>query len=374
MRSPVLSLILHAAETLFPGYFALVMATGALSIALYLLDYRLIAEALFIVNVLAYAALCGLALLRVVYFPQRILADLIDHARAPGFFTLVAGTCVFGTDVAVTSQLLGLAEFFWAVGILFWIVVMYGFFTVVVTRVDKPDLEAGINGAWLIAAVATQSVAVLGAVIAPDFTEPSVPLFFCMIMYLVGCMLYLSIITLIFYRLTFIHLTSATFTPPYWINMGAVAITTLAGATLALRAHFSPLLQEILPFLKGFTLFFWAAASWWIPLLLILMVWRHGVMRYPLRYDPQYWGMAFPIAMYTTGTFRLAEALQLDFLMIVPRGFVWVALLIWLIVFAGMVSQLARTWRSKLMEFRTASHETYASPARKSRAVGDHSE
>jgi hypothetical protein len=84
--------------------------------------------------------------------------------------------------------------------------------------------------------------------------------------------------------------------------------------------------------------------------------------------------MAFPIAMYTTGTFRLAEALHLDFLMTVPRVFVWIALLIWLIVFAGMVSQLARTWRSKLLEFRAASHGAYASAARKSRAIGDRSE
>lgn len=68
------------------------MATGALCIALYLLDYQLIAEALFIVIVIAYAILCGLASLRVVCFPRLILADLIDHARAPGFFTLVAGT------------------------------------------------------------------------------------------------------------------------------------------------------------------------------------------------------------------------------------------------------------------------------------------
>lgn len=92
MRSTPLSFILLAAETLFPGYFALVMATGTLCIALYLLDYQLIAEALFIVNVLAYAILCGLALLRVVCFPRLILADLIDQARAPGFFALVADT------------------------------------------------------------------------------------------------------------------------------------------------------------------------------------------------------------------------------------------------------------------------------------------
>jgi tellurite resistance protein TehA-like permease len=237
----------------------------------------------------------------------------------------------------VVTPLVEVSMAFWSLGILLWVLVMYSFFAAVVTSADKPDLETGINGAWLIAAVATQSVAVLGGTLAPSFAEPQVPLFLCLVMYLIGCMLYLSIITLIFYRLTFIRLTSATFTPPYWINMGAVAITTLAGATLISHAALFPLFGNLLPFLEGFTLFFWAAATWWIPLLLILMIWRHAVMRYPFRYEPQYWGMAFPLAMYTTGTLRLADALHLDFLLVVPHGFIWVAALVWLVVFTGMV-------------------------------------
>ena len=214
---------------------------------------------------------------------------------------------------------------------------MYSFFFAVVTRPQKPNLENGINGAWLIAAVAAQSVAILGAVLAPQAAHPQDALLFSVVMYMIGAMLYLSIITLIFYRLTFVHLSGATFGPPYWINMGAVAITTLAGATLISRASYSPLVGTLLPFLDGFTVFFWAAASWWIPLLFILMIWRHGLMRYPFRYEPQYWSMAFPLAMYTTGTLRLADELHIPPLAQISRGFLWLAALVWLIVFAGMI-------------------------------------
>jgi tellurite resistance protein TehA-like permease len=125
--------------------------------------------------------------------------------------------------------------------------------------------------------------------------------------------------------------------PPYWINMGAVAISTLAGTMLVAGAHHAPLLQELLPFTKGLTLAFWATATWWIPMLLILGVWRHVYRRFPLRYDPLYWGAVFPLGMYTACTFRLAQVLNLDFLQPIPRVMIYVALGAWLAVCCGWV-------------------------------------
>ena len=156
-------------------------------------------------------------------------------------------------------------------------------------------------------------------------------------MFLVGCMLYLLLITLIFYRFTFFDLTTTTLTPPYWINMGAVAITTLAGARLILAAPESEILRGFLPFLKGFTLFFWAAGTWWIPLLVILGIWRHVIKRFPLRYDPQYWGMVFPLGMYTVCTFQLSKAIGFEPLMVIPVFFVYFAFVAWLIAFVGLI-------------------------------------
>ena len=338
----------HGVANFFPGYFALVMATGIVSIASFLLGLRPFAQALLVINLVAYAILWAITLARLLLYWPRIWADVTDHSRGPGFFTLVAGTCVLGSQLVIAAGLPQVAKWFWLLGLVLWLPIMYTFFAAMTVRAEKPPLEQGLNGSWMLAVVAVQSLSTLGVLVAPQWEAwHDLIIFAALCLFLLGCMLYLLIITLVFYRFTFLVFAPATLAPPYWINMGAVAITTLAGATLILNAEGQPLLQELLSFLKGFTLFFWTTASWWIPLLLLLGVWRHGVRRFPLKYDPQYWGMVFPLGMYTTCTIRLAQALELSFLQAIPHVFIYLAIAAWLATFLGLLLHLLRVPRSQ---------------------------
>lgn len=331
-----------ALADLHPAYFAMVMATGIVSMASRLVGFPRLALALFAANILFFAILAVLTALRLLWYPRRVVADLMHHGRAVGFFTVVAATGVLGSQVFVFTEAWHAAAALWCLAILLWAALTYTVFTALTVRTDKPTLAEGINGGWLVAVVAPQSIAILGAQLAPGYgAHAEQILFFCLAMWLGAGMLYIWIISLIFYRYTFFELRPSDLAPPYWINMGAVAISTLAGATLVLAAPASPLLGALLPFLKGFTLLFWATATWWIPMLVILGAWRHGYRRFPLRYDPLYWGAVFPLGMYTACTFQLARAIDVPWLAAIPRATIYVALAAWTLTLAGLIGELA---------------------------------
>jgi tellurite resistance protein TehA-like permease len=123
--------------------------------------------------------------------------------------------------------------------------------------------------------------------------------------------------------------------------MGAMAISTLGGVSLVSASRESDVLSELLPFLKGLTLMFWATATWWLPLLLMLGAWRHGVKRYPLTYEHGYWGAVFPLGMYAVCTLRMAREFGLPFLAPLGEVFAWVSVAAWLATAAGLIRRLA---------------------------------
>lgn len=327
---------------LHPAYFALVMATGIVSIASHLVGVPFVPKALFALNLVFYPVLWILNIARLVKFRAQVVADFSHHGRAVGFFTVVAATSVLGSQFLLLGAAPGVAFWFWRLGIALYFLLTYSIFTTLMVKEEKPSLAEGINGGWLVSVVAAQSVAVLGALLAPTMAHPQGVLLFCLVMWLGGGVLYLWIISLIFYRYTFFTLAPSDLAPPYWINMGAMAISTLAGSALVAAATRSPVLAQTLPFVRGLTLMWWATATWWIPMLIVLAGWRHLYRKFPVRYDPLYWGMVFPLGMYAAATVRLSRAIDAPYLFQIPRWFIVLPLLAWLLAFVGMLRRVGR--------------------------------
>lgn len=333
----------HLAD-LHPAYFALVMATGIVAISCHLLDLDDLALALAAINLVAYPVLWVLFIARAVVFPGRVAADWRDHGRAPGYFTVVAATGVLGAQVALLYDAILVAQVLWWVCVVLWAACTYTIFTLLTVGEDKPSLAEGINGGWLVAVVATQAVSVLGLTLDGALLgDRDATLFMLMVFWLGGGMLYLWIIGLIFYRYMFFRFSPRDLMAPYWINMGAVAISALAGSLLAGAAQDSELLAPLRPFILGLTVMFWATATWWIPMLVVLGIWRHVVRSVPISYDPLYWGLVFPVGMYSVCTFQLSDALGAPFLLWIARIFVIAAVTVWLLTFFGLAQRVLYT-------------------------------
>ena len=348
MSSKVNNLIEGATRDLFPAYFALVMATGIVSIACHLLKMDILAIPLFYLNQFFYIVLWILTLIRLVRYPMKVFSDLSNHRIGSGFLTIVAATNVLGSQFVILQANATIALYLWVLGLALWFLLIYTLFTALTVKEEKPTLEDGINGGWLLFIVSTQSVPVLGMLIVSRFEAWQEMFTFSMLgFYLLGCMFYILIISLIMYRFLFFKIEAEEMNPSYWINTGAGAITTLAGANILLRGHAS-FLADFAPFIKGFTVFFWTAGTWWIPYLFIVGAWRHFYKRYPLTYHPVYWGLVFPMGMYTVATFRLAQVLNMDFLLLIPQYFIYLALVAWVVTFYGLVSRLFIAFRKPL--------------------------
>jgi tellurite resistance protein TehA-like permease len=158
-------------------------------------------------------------------------------------------------------------------------------------------------------------------------------------------LLYLIFIAFIMYRFFFTHVRPTDLSPPYWINMGAMAITTVAGARLYLLAHPDAFLMPLKPYILGFTLMMWAWGTWWIPLLVVIGIWKYGISKQPLTYAPPLWSIVFPLGMYATAVQLLAQVPGLEFLSGIGSPFTWIAFGAWVLTGAGWLWSALTTAR-----------------------------
>ena len=329
---------------MYPGYFALVMATGILSNAFFYLGHDALSDALYGVALVAFPALVAAAVLRVLAFPGAVWADLVDPRRVFGFFTLVAACDVLGLQLHLRSHDHA-ALVLWVVALSAWLALGYWSFAVL-TFDDSQTGADVVHGGWLIAIVATESLVLLGAPLAGRFGSLEDTIFVAVYaLWGIGIVLYGIFVTLFAYRIFFLSVDAEEMNPLFWVVMGAAAIATNAGSTLILTEPDLDFLLAMRPFVNGTTLILWAWATWLIPLLVIFGVWRHVIRRYPLAYAPTYWSLVFPLGMYAVATYRLSLASDFRPIELFSEVMVWFALAAWLATMAGLLRSSAARLR-----------------------------
>jgi tellurite resistance protein TehA-like permease len=256
--------IVSQCAALHPDSFALVMATGIISIALFVENYRELSYLLFVTNAVAYSWLAVLMLLRCVRFPRAVWADLTNPHIVFSFFTLVASNGVFGAGVHLRGAV-AVALALWIMAFGTWLVLIYFSFGVL-TFLNTARGANVVHGGWLLAIVGTESLVILGTLIAPSTGSLS-PSIFVLIHMLwgVGLGLYAIFVALLAHRMFFLEIAPIDMTPLLWVVMGAAAISTNAGSTLIVADSGVPFLHSMRPFIDGVTLIVWAWATWWIP-------------------------------------------------------------------------------------------------------------
>lgn len=334
-------------RALYPGYFACVMATGIVSIALLLSHALALSLALWATGVALLVFLTVVYLVRAARFSPEMRRDFLEPATVFGFFTFIAAVGVTATRFALGGWT-AVPAILTFIAALAWFVLTYWTFAMLLFTNEKP-IERALNGSWLIAIVATESLAITWVLLTSiEPTQRATLLLLAYTFWTFGVLLYLIFVTLIMYRFFFLRVQRGDLTPPYWINMGAMAITTVAGVRLLDVPQPTALLVTLRPYIEGFTVMMWAWGTWWIPLLIIIGFWKYVVSREPIRYQPALWSIVFPLGMYATALQLLTHIHGLEFLAAAGPAATWIAFAAWALVALGWLWSAYTTTRKVL--------------------------
>lgn len=341
--APAGSRVAEAVQTLTPGYFALTMASGIISVGLELEGIHWLSAILLWVCLISYAVILTLNLVRLVPFRDDMRRDFMHPGRAFGFFTFIAGTDVLGVRLGMAGWPAATAALL-CIAVLAWVVLGYVIpWTAVLGRAERPVVKDA-NGTWFIWCVASQSVAVASASIEPlagNDWRPALALI-AVVAWSVGLILYAAVGIFVSLRLMTYPIHPEDLRPPYFVAMGAMAISVLAGARIVEMAG-APMVDATRGLVAGSSVVFWSFASWLFPVLLAAGWWRHVVRKVPLAYDPGLWSVIFPLGMYAVAGIYLGRADHLPIVTAIGRGELWVAVAAFLATFAGMLWHLWNT-------------------------------
>lgn len=318
-----------------PDVFAVIMATGILSIAARNHEYWLISEALGILASVGLVVAATVVVAAAVATRAMRFWDLTDPDITLRLFTFVAACAVLDSRLAshpVVARILGV------VALSSWLALMALTARNMSAR-SWTSLRDHAHGAWLLASVGTSGLAIVAVQVAVStghrwWLAAAVPA------WIVALCIYGLMAWLILWRTVHERMDRDGFEPDTWILMGGLAIATLAGVTI--HHQISGWLAASL---EVATVGIWVVATLWIPPLIYFVLHRINQGHSALQFRGVWWALVFPLGMYSAATYLMSVELDVPALRTVSLMFFWNALTAWLVVvFAGLL-RFVRFWR-----------------------------
>jgi len=297
------------------------MGTGIVSAGLWLADHRTLSAILLAVAIALWLGLLGLFALRAARERTRWLQE----ARTPAALTGVAGTSVLGSRLTMSG-----AD--WAAWIL--LVLALVAWLALVPRVVR-HWRTPTVGISFVLTVSTESLAVLAALLALDEHRDWLALA-ALGPLVLGLAAYLFALV----RVDLRQLLAGR--GDHWIFGGALAIATLACARTTAALEATAQLSRWHGVLQDATLALWAAACLWLPVLL-----AGELLRPRPGYATARWGTVFPFGMYAVCSIAAGSVAGVSGIERFGRAWIFVALAVWLAVFAGMLARGAELARRR---------------------------
>lgn len=323
-----------------PDAFAVVMATGIVSVAARQHHYPRIGDGLEIVALAMFVALAVGLVIRVTARFDSAVREIQDPDVAFRMFTASAACAVLAVRFQDSPVALGILGVLAAGSWLFLAPLAIRD----VRRRPRSDLRDHAHGAWLLPSVATCGLAITAVDVGRHGGESGL-LWLSAALWLLGLCIYGAVTWLIAWRSLAAPFRPELVTPDSWILLGGLAIATLASARLLNAArdlHFDAWLTDML---HPATLVLWWLASAWAPLLLYAEVWRLDREAGSLHYAGVWWSAVFPLGMYSSATASTSVALDVPAMYTVSLVVFWVAFTVWLVVAVGWIHRAARRIR-----------------------------
>ncbi len=321
-----------------PRAFAMVMATGIVSVALRQAGSARLSAALLWIASAAFVVLVAASVWRAAAFPADVRGDLARSDRVFSLFAVPAAASVLAARVTDRGQHVVVAALT-ACTALAWVAACCSVIAFLAARTGPlRERITDVNGTWQLWVVGTQSVAIAaGSAYAAGLVPDRLAAWAALIAWSAGAVLYLAVTALVSTRLVTVGLAPGDPFAPYWVTMGAASITVFAAAQF-LHITALAVLSAPRPAVTDIALAFWVAATALIPVLAVTGVARWLRGHSPKGFRRELWMIVFPAGMYATASMRIGAEAGLPPIRELGTAAVWVAAAVWAAVFAWMVA------------------------------------